>query len=123
MADLIIRTTGEVLLGDLEIGRITFTKPYCEAEVAEEYVPESYASHGWGGGDTGDYEELEETYEALEAAAKIAREALTLAQGIMRGVVPKFNWGAAALDAAAIAQLNETPIQIDHALNKLREVL
>lgn len=46
-----------------------------------------------------------ETVAALLAARDLCREAL-----------PKFNWGASALDANAIKLLNEVPSQIENAL-------
>jgi len=46
-----------------------------------------------------------EMVEALEAAERLIREAL-----------PKFNWGASALDANAIRLLNEVPATVRAAL-------
>lgn len=43
--------------------------------------------------------------EALQATKRLINEAL-----------PKFNWGASALDANAITLLNETPDKIERAL-------
>lgn len=48
--------------------------------------------------------------EGLEAAEKLIKEAL-----------PKFNWGASALDGNAISILNDTPGKIKKALEALGE--
>lgn len=50
-----------------------------------------------------------EIVRALERADRLCKEAL-----------PKFNWGASALDANAIALLNEVPIEIRAALPATR---
>lgn len=123
MADLIIRTTGEVLLGDMEVARITFSKPYCETDVAGEYVPESYAAQGWGSDDQDEYDALEEELDNATDALKFTRKALTLAHSIVLGVLPKFNWAAAELTEDEIALLKEAEVQIANALNKAGEVL
>lgn len=44
------------------------------------------------------------------------RAALLRAQRLMKEALPKFNWGASALDANAIALLNEVPGEVDAAL-------
>jgi len=49
--------------------------------------------------------------EALEAAARLHREAL-----------PKFNWGASALDGNAITLLNEVPGQVAAAIKTLKSI-
>ncbi len=121
MADLIIKTTGEVLLGDMEVARITFTKPFCEADVAGEYVSEGYASDGWGSEDECD--DLEHQLGQVEAAAKIAKLALFDAQRLVLRVLPKLNWRAAELNAEDVTLLNEVPIQIETAIKRLAEVL
>ena len=46
---------------------------------------------------------------ALEATKRMIDEAL-----------PKFNWGASALDANAIQLLNETPGKVESALSIVR---
>lgn len=50
-------------------------------------------------------DELDEVYRALARAARLFEEAL-----------PKFNWGASALDANAIQLLNEVPGEVRAAL-------
>ena len=48
-------------------------------------------------------------HEALLAALKSC-------QRLFNEALPKFNWGASALDANAIRLLNETPIEVDAAI-------
>jgi len=48
-------------------------------------------------------------------------EALRLAQRLIEEALPKFNWGASALDANAIGLLNETPAAVRQALASLTE--
>lgn len=45
-------------------------------------------------------------------------EALTRCERLINEALPKFNWGASALDANAIALLNETPAIVRGALSK-----
>lgn len=47
--------------------------------------------------------------------------ALVLAQRLNTEALPKFNWGASALDANAIDLLNRTPRAVDKALDSLKE--
>ena len=44
--------------------------------------------------------------------------ALRLAQRLFDEALPKFNWGASALDANAIRLLNEVPIAVRKAIMK-----
>ena len=46
------------------------------------------------------------------------RRALRACVRLIREALPKFNWGASALDANAIALLNEVPGQVDASLAK-----
>lgn len=59
----------------------------------------------------------------LMAAAYSMREALRLAKRLCDEALPKFNWGASALNANAIALLNEVPAKITEAIRQaeLRE--
>lgn len=48
--------------------------------------------------------------------AKALRKALVRAEALFTQALPKFNWGASALDADAIALLNEVPGEVRKAL-------
>lgn len=43
-------------------------------------------------------------------------EALLHCQRLFAEALSKFNWGASALDAAAIRLLNEIPVQVNNAI-------
>lgn len=49
-------------------------------------------------------------------------EALHLAQRMNREALPKFNWGASALDANAIDLLNRAPMAVNAALTRAQEL-
>lgn len=67
-----------------------------------------------GGGDF-TREECAAAARALEERDEL-RSVLLRAQRLMKEALPKFNWGASALDANAIALLNEVPGEVDAAL-------
>lgn len=52
----------------------------------------------------------------MNATEAQAYEALKLARRMIKEALPKFNWGASALDANAIQLLNETPRVIRAAI-------
>jgi hypothetical protein len=52
----------------------------------------------------------------LEARQEAMVEGLEAAMELIEKALPKFNWGASALDADAIALLNEVPQKVRHAL-------
>lgn len=54
--------------------------------------------------------------EAFLKEMKALRAALQMADELCKYALPKFNWGASALDARAIQLLNETPRAISQAL-------
>ncbi len=56
----------------------------------------------------------------LIAAAPDMLAALQMAKRLIDEALPKFNWGASALDANAIALLNDVPGAINSALAKAR---
>lgn len=60
---------------------------------------------------------------AVDAEAEIVRlhAALTLAKRMCDEALPKFDWGASALDANAIDLLNRTPAAIKQALTRLAQ--
>lgn len=53
---------------------------------------------------------------AVNAEIERLRAALLLAQRLCNEALPKFNWGASALDANAIDLLNRVPAAIASAL-------
>jgi hypothetical protein len=56
----------------------------------------------------------------LIAAAPVMFDALEAVQRLIKEALPKFNWGASALDANAIMLLNEVPGQIRAAIAKVK---
>ena len=56
----------------------------------------------------------------LRTGNAAALEALTLVQRVFDEALPKFNWGASALDGNAIDLLNRGPIAVHAALKELR---
>lgn len=56
--------------------------------------------------------------EAFLKEIKALRAALQMADELCKCALPKFNWGASALDARAIQLLNETPRAISQALKE-----
>lgn len=54
--------------------------------------------------------------EPLTPFETAAFDALTMAKRMIDEALPKFNWGASALDANAIRLLNETPVAVNAAL-------
>lgn len=60
-------------------------------------------------------EELTEA-NASDAGASELRAALLMCQRLFDEALPKFNWGASALDANAIWLLNEAPAMVRKAL-------
>lgn len=55
----------------------------------------------------------------LDATPQIVR-ALERAERLFNEALPKFNWGASALDANAIALLNEVPGEVRRALQLVK---
>lgn len=55
----------------------------------------------------------------LKAQPGQALEALKAAQRLHKEALPKFNWGASALDGNAITLLNEVPGQVSAAIKVL----
>ena len=53
----------------------------------------------------------------LHAAASAMLEALKDCQQLFVKALPKFNWGASALDAKAIQLLNEVPDKVEQAIS------
>lgn len=56
---------------------------------------------------------------SMKEADAITLNALKLAQRVFDEALPKFNWGASALDANAIQLLNEAPAKIRAAIASL----
>ncbi len=52
-----------------------------------------------------------------EADQAVILEALQATKRLIDEALPKFNWGASALDANAIRLLNETPKKVELALS------
>lgn len=65
----------------------------------------------------GDGAAAEATARRLAASADML-EALMLMKRVIDEALPKFNWGASALDAHAITLLNQAPMVIDAAIAK-----
>ncbi len=53
----------------------------------------------------------------IAAELLVAREALRMTQRLFDEALPKFDWGRSALDANAIALLNEVPRQVAAAIS------
>jgi hypothetical protein len=64
---------------------------------------------------------LAEENERLRAENAELLNALRLADRLMKEGLPKFNWGASALDSNTITLLNEVPITISKALAKISD--
>lgn len=73
MAELEIRTNGEVLQADLVVGQITFTRPFIERELAGIWFPD-----GWDEDSIGEMQEeleqLEDKVDELKRNLKAERE-------------------------------------------------
>ena len=72
----------------------------------------------WEPSDTfkGRYWATEESFNKTQRTLRILISALQRADQLCHEALPKFNWGASALDANAIALLNEVPNEIRAAL-------
>ena len=55
----------------------------------------------------------------LERQRDALAEALRRAHALCEEALPKFNWGASALDGKAIALLNDVPLEVARALAAL----
>jgi hypothetical protein len=77
MAELEIRTNGEVLQADLVVGQSTFTRPFIERELAGIWFPDGWDDGEGCGCNTCDEDaisELEEQVDELERNLKAERE-------------------------------------------------
>ncbi len=64
--------------------------------------------------------QTEDNFNATQRKLRILVSALERADRLCREALPRFNWGASALDANAITLLNEVPNEIRAALKEVR---
>lgn len=62
---------------------------------------------------------MKKSYRRLDAQPQLV-SALERAERLFNEALPKFNWGASALDANAIALLNEVPGEVRRALRLVK---
>jgi hypothetical protein len=97
------------LLDDLKRGLDSARREYYQSHGVRILGDRHHTEPEWHGGDA--------AMAALDL--ELLRVTLLRAQQLCRLALPKFNWGASALDARAIALLNEVPGEIDRTLKTL----
>jgi hypothetical protein len=97
------------LLDDLKRGLDSARREYYHSHGVRILGDRHHTEPEWHGGDA--------AMAALDL--ELLRVTLLRAQQLCRFALPKFNWGASALDARAIALLNEVPGEIDRTLKTL----
>jgi hypothetical protein len=118
MAEIEIRTTGELMLGGNVIGQITFTWPFIEDEAAGVYDNDQEGGCDCYGDEI---EDLEEERDELKGDLDELIKASNLAIRMMDEVLPEFGQKASPFSANAIRLMNEARLAMRDALRRAGE--